>query len=204
MHRGHSEAPAKSRRTMAAFFLLIVSGCSVAGSANLQPDTVRLSLRGDFLDTPPDILPRRDRFELLVHSPSNAPEEIAIYRYGLARPEVGHYAISAPDPDHPDSPGFLAIYQRPASPPNDTARMYRSIGGELVISKSAPELVEGSFHFTGAEYYATWPPDGRRGAGENSKVTPNTRPVEVIAQFSAVQVKQPFTAIAAPGRRLVK
>ena len=155
MHRGHSGAPAKSRRTIAAFFLLTVSGCSVAGSASLQPDTVHLSLSGDFLDTPPDILPRRDRFELLVHSPSNPHEEIGIYRYGLARPDVGHYTISAPDPNHPDTPGFLAIYQRPASSPNDTARMYRSIGGELVISQSTPELVEGSFHFTGAEYYAT-------------------------------------------------
>jgi len=182
----------------------MICACTAVSPSALPPDTIRVSLRGDFLDTPPDILPRRDRFELLVHSPFNVREEIGIYREGAGRPEVGHYVISGPDSSHPDTPGFLAIYQRPATPSSDTSRMYRSTRGELVISKSTPDSVEGNFRFTGAEYYATWPPSGRRGAGENSKLTPDTRRVEVIGEFSAIKVRQPFTAVAIPGRRRIR
>ncbi len=121
------------------------------------------------------------QFELDLRRPKTR-DNIGLARYGLGLPAPGRYKLGLFDRSTPG--GFYAAYSRGAKNPSDTVFSYVSISGEVVITSSSSQRVEGTMHFTGAEYSAGWR-TGRTGSGSPDKVEANAPTIDVSASFTA-------------------
>lgn len=97
------------------------------------------------------------------------------------RPGPGSYRLGLMNPM--DARGLYATY---TSTRADTMFSYVSVRGELVITRSSPTAISGSFRFTAAEQLARWHPAGMRRYGSLSAVRADAPTIEIVGEFTAV------------------
>lgn len=108
-----------------------------------------------------------------------------LYRQGGARPAEGVYPLELVDQADGAARGFAAMYRRVAG---DTAETFAARSGEVTITTSTPDLIEGTFRFTGQRYNARTVrgTPGGSSVGTASDPDPDAPTVEVSGSFRAV------------------
>lgn len=179
--------------------LLVLTACSdpVAGS---NPGWLRASLAGtvagsyvgsgDFLDqTDREEGPRR-MFSLYSSTADlTSPQSFGLYRVNGNRPAVGRYELQLVDQSDSDAEGFFAIYSRSTE---SQVENFVAQSGEVVVTRSSRERLEGTFRFVGFRYCAL----PRLGSGQEGPCVPPAAPVEgaptveVTGSFSAVPFEE--------------
>jgi hypothetical protein len=152
--------------------------------ASTGSDTVPLTGLMGVFDTIGVARPHGEQFELSLY---NGGLVARIARYGAGRPQVGRYPLG---PLNRENPGgrFYVTYHAVS---DDTVRTFVSAGGELVITASSPERLEGWFRFRGAEYSVRSGADGdSSGWDVPSTVAPDAPTVEVVGTFTSTRLNK--------------
>jgi hypothetical protein len=109
-------------------------------------------------------------------------EELVLYG-AVNVGEVGRYALEAAS-DMLDAAKFTAFYVRKVA---QTYQMYGSVSGEVEITRSAPERVEGSVRIT-ALWYCTTPVHGdgaSQGSCDPRMLNPDAPSIAITGSFVA-------------------
>lgn len=111
-------------------------------------------------------------------------QSFSLWRIGEGRPRPGSYTLQTPDYTSTRWSGFAAVYTRSVGNMHEA---YVARSGEVVITASSEERVQGTFRFTAARYYAreirgSNPPEG---SGDPSVVDPRAPTIEVSGSFGA-------------------
>lgn len=159
----------KFRFVLLAFTLPLAGGCSGAVDSD-DPSWLRANISAggplrqyDGAGTFHEVA-EGGRREFALSSASTAGttrEQVAIFRMGGARPEIGVYPLAPVDQSDPAASGFTAWYQREGS---DLSEAFVATSGTLRITESNVDRVSGTFDLTAAQYcvYILGRPGGGR------------------------------------------
>lgn len=192
------------RRSMALALALTLSACDDGpagppdGSENDSAATLRITgaETGEWdgtsvfhVGTDPET--GRVEFSLTLNGRGDAGNEYVVI-YGQGRPEVGTYALGLFDAP------YHAFNARGVDGGTGTA-LYAADRGELVITRSSPERVEGTFHY-GAFLYCRATADLQEGPCSIPDEPIEGAPrIEVAGEFSAIAYDQvPITEVVVP------
>jgi hypothetical protein len=119
-------------------------------------------------------------------------QTVMLFRKGGGQPPAGTYPLSAVAPRDADSRGFTVLYFRAAG---DTAESYGAAAGEVDITRSDEDRIEGKFRATAYRYSAR----ALRGApggvatGSSGNLDPGAPRIEVSGSFRAVPAPSGFS-----------
>ncbi len=108
---------------------------------------------------------------------------LMLSRFGAGRPAVGTYELAVLRLEGGRLFGFAAYYSRLNEENGRDAFNVRT--GQLVVTKSTPNVVEGTFHFTAGLYCGGSPPGP---CYYPWTVVPDAPEIEVAGSFSAVPI----------------
>ena len=116
-------------------------------------------------------------------------QSFLLWRHGIGRPATGSYTLQAPNYTSKRWDSFAAVYTRRVG---NIHEGYVAQSGEVEITLSTSNRVEGTFRFRGLRYYArevqgAAPPQG---SGRPDVVDPNAPAIEVSGSFVAVPMSQ--------------
>lgn len=114
----------------------------------------------------------------------HAGQWLMLYRPGHGRPGEGAYALAPVEAEDGSPRGFTAYYGRTA---DDKAEAYTAVSGEVSISESSDNRVEGSFRFAAVRYCWSRTDGSPEGwCTSPNIITPGQPEVEVTGSFLAV------------------
>lgn len=120
---------------------------------------------------------------------SSAGQSFHLYREGRDRPGIGTYSIVLRNISNPDVDGFNSFYTRTHTPEgseNDWYEMYAVQSGEVMITASSKDRLEGTFHLTGFRYCA-------HENGTSNRIGPCRMPEEPILDAPTIEVSGSFS-----------
>jgi hypothetical protein len=111
-------------------------------------------------------------------------QSLMLYRRGAGQPKPGRYELEIVDPAQPTSRGFTAFFRRVVG---DTSEAYAARAGEIVITASDQDRIQGTFRFTAFRYNQrnVGGSPGGRSSGSPGNPAPNAPTIEVAGSFHA-------------------
>lgn len=112
-------------------------------------------------------------------------QSFMLWRYGIGRPARGGYTLQIPNYTSKKWESFAAVYTRSVGNMHEA---YVAQSGEVEITASTPDRVEGTFRFRGLRYSARELQGSGtpQGSGRPDVVDPNAPAIEVSGTFVAV------------------
>ncbi|HEY0022372.1 MAG TPA: hypothetical protein VGB24_05660 [Longimicrobium sp.] len=175
---------------VAALYVLASCGDPVGSG---EPGWLRASLSGavsgsyqgtgDFLDQANREVGPRRMFSVVSTTAGPNPESFSFYRQNGNRPAVGTYQLELVDQSDFKAVGFFAFYTRATS---DRVESFVAQSGEVVITRSTSNRVEGTFRFVGFRYCAI----PRTGNGQEGPCSP---PATALVGAPTVEVSGSFS-----------
>jgi hypothetical protein len=121
-------------------------------------------------------------FSVYSETQGAARQDLMLYRQGDGRPAAGHYELRMMDPADGASRGFTAWYSRTVG---DTVEMFAARSGEVIITKSSPDAVEGTFRFSARLSDRRWGGPGTAPGGERIDDAADVPVIEISGSFRA-------------------
>lgn len=138
--------------------------------------TDRYAGGGEFYEGPDEASGVRVRFD--VSSAGADGQALLLHGRNYGRPPAGTYQLRNVDQGDPAASGYTIYYQRVNG---DSVEYYAAERGELRVTSSSAERVQGEFSFTGYRYCA-FP---RTGTGQSGSCRPPAVPLTGVPTLTA-------------------
>lgn len=151
----------------------------------------------DFSHLPPEV---HEFFALFSEGVgSSEGQMISLTRISAERPDVGSYSVIAPQQEQPGTSDWSARYQATRG---DSIAQFTTIGGELEITASSAERIEGRFTFQ-AVHILTCSTDWWRNGIEpgefpESPCSLHLEPGTPISELPVVEISGSFSVVNGP------